>query len=95
MSWRRHVDTALVLPVKLPGMPWWAVLVIALAIVCLRLYKQRCQFRLGHQALQKAKPADVPAVTAAIMHPACGPKRVIDGQRGDAARAADAAGRRP
>jgi hypothetical protein len=74
MSWRRHVGLALLLPAKLVGTPWWAVLVTVLAIVCLRLSKQLCQFWLGRQrldlcrqALDKAEAADIPAVTAAIM----------------------------
>jgi hypothetical protein len=89
MSWRRHVDTALLLPAKLVGMPWWAVLSVFLAVICLRLTKQLCQFWLGRQALKKARRADVPAVTAAIMHPPADPKRAIDGQRGAEASAAD------
>jgi hypothetical protein len=75
MSWRRYFDPALLLPVRLAGMPWRAVLAMALAMVCVRLIKQLCQFwlgrqrlNLGRQALEKAEAADVPAVTAAIMH---------------------------
>ena len=74
MSWPRHVGPALLLPAELVGAPWWAVLVMVLAIVCLRLNKQLCQFWLGRQrlnlcrqALDKAEAADIPAVTAAIM----------------------------
>lgn len=68
MDWRSYVGPALPLPAKLVGAPWWAVLVVVLAMLGINLSRQLCQFRLGRQALDKAAQTDVPAVTAAIMH---------------------------